>query len=181
MSERSDMPIVFPAPLPEEPAKSGGAERRAEVRFPFTAAAEVYDPRSQTRVTGRCSDLGSGGCYVDAISPLTAGSVVRVRIERDLREFEAAATVAYAHASMGMGLMFTEVGPEHQAILRSWIAELSGEQPPTLEVSTAGSEPGQYDSTTNMRQVLNELIKLLLRKKIITENEGADLLRQVYR
>lgn len=181
MSERPDMPIVFPASLPEEPPKSGGAERRAEVRFPFTAAAEVYDLRSQTRVTGRCSDLGSGGCYVDTISPLTVSSVVRVRIERDLREFEAAATVAYAHVSMGMGLMFTEIGPKHQDILRIWIAELSGEQPPKLEVSADGSEAGLYDSVANMRPVLNELIKLLLRKKIITENEGADLLRQVYR
>ena len=32
-----------------------------------------------------------------------------------------------------------------------------------------------------MRLVLNELITLLVRKKIITEIEGAELLRQMFR
>src|SRR5579863_409824 len=79
MSERSKTPIVLPAPLPEGPAKSGDPERRTQARYPFTAAAEVYDVHSQTRVTGRCSDLGLGGCYVDTLSPLVLGTVVRVR------------------------------------------------------------------------------------------------------
>lgn len=127
MSERSEMPIILPAPLPEDQAKGGGPERRQQVRYPFTAAAEVYVTHSQTRVTGRCSDLGPGGCYVDTLSPLVVGTVVRVRIERDMREFEATGVVAYAHVSMGMGLAFREVRPESDAILRSWIAELSGE------------------------------------------------------
>jgi len=109
MSEHSDEPIVLPAPLPEEPQKSGGRESRGQVRFPFTAAAEIYELHSQTRLTGRCSDLSSGGCYIDTLSPFAVGTTVRVRLERDLHEFEAAAVVAYAHVSMGMGLTFTEM------------------------------------------------------------------------
>jgi hypothetical protein len=61
MSERSDMPTVLPAPLPEEQGKGGGPERRVQTRFPFTASADVYELRSQTRVNGRCSDLSVGG------------------------------------------------------------------------------------------------------------------------
>ena len=75
MPERSDTPIVFPAPLREEPPKSGGPENRAQVRYPFTAAAEIFELRSQTRVTGRCSDLGAGGCYIDTLSPFAVGAV----------------------------------------------------------------------------------------------------------
>ncbi len=181
MSERPDMPIAFPAPLPEEAPKSCGPERRAQVRYPFTAAAEVYELRSQTRVVGRCSDLGPGGCYVDTLSPFAVGSAVRVRIERDLREFEAEATVAYAHVSMGMGLAFQEVKREHQDVLRLWIADLSGEQPPKLEVAPAEPEAGLLGAIENLRQVLNELVNLMVRKKIITENEAAGLLRQMFR
>jgi hypothetical protein len=180
MSERSDMPIVLPAPLPEESAKGGGPERRAQVRFPFTAAAEVYELRSQTRVRGRCSDLSPGGCYVDTLIPFEVGAVVRVHIARDSREFEAAAVVTYAHVQMGMGLAFTEITRERQDVLRSWIAELSGKQPPEPAVSTSGPESGAMDAHANMRLVLNELIYLLVRKKIITEIEGAGLLRQVF-
>jgi hypothetical protein len=179
MSDRSEMPMLVPAPLPQEPAKGGGAERRAQVRYPFTAAAEVYDVHSQTRVTGRCSDLGPGGCYVDTLSPLVVGTVVQVRIERDMREFEATALVAFAQAPMGMGLAFQQIKPESAGVLRSWIAELSGETSPKVEVSYTGQEAGLRSS--NAGQVLNDLINLMVRKKLITENEGAALLRQMFR
>lgn len=181
MSERSDTPIVLPAPLPEESAKSGGPERRGLVRFPFTAAAEVYELRSQTRVKGRCSDLGAGGCYVDTLIPFAVGAVVKVRIERNQCEFEAEAVVSYAHVQMGMGLAFTDIKREHQDVLRSWIAELSGEQAPQPAPSATEPETGAIETDANMRLVLNELIYLLVRKKIITENEGTGLLRQMFR
>jgi len=179
MAERSDMPIAFPAPLPKESPTCANSERRSGVRFLFTAAAEVCELRSQTRVVGRCSDLGAGGCYVDTLSPFTVGSAVRVRIERDLNEFEAEATVAYAHVSMGMGLAFTAIKDEHQGVLRSWIAELSGEKSPKVDASYTGHESGLLSA--NAGQALNELINLMVRKKLITENEGAGLLRQMFR
>ena len=181
MSERSDTPIVFPAPLREEPPKSEGSENRKQVRFPFTAAAKIYELRSQTRVSGRCSDLGAGGCYIDTLSPFAVGAVVRVRLERDTREIEASAVVAYAHVSMGMGLAFTEIKREHQDVLRSWIADLSGEHSPEPAATAVEPEAEAIDAEANMRSVLNELIYLLVRKKIITENEGTGLLRQMFR
>jgi hypothetical protein len=181
MSERSDMPIVIPAPLPEKQVKVGGPERRTQTRFPFTASAEVFDLRSQTRMSGRCSDLGSGGCYVDTLSPFPVGSMVSVRIVRDLREFEAAAVVTNAHVSMGMGLAFTEIKREHQDVLRSWIAELSGEQPQEAAVSSTEPETGTVEANSNMQLALHELITLLIRKKLLTEDEGAGLLRQMFR
>jgi hypothetical protein len=181
MSERSDMPIVIPAPLTEEQVKVGGPERRTQTRFPFTASAEVSDLRSQTRMAGRCSDLGSGGCYVDTLSPFPVGSAVSVRIVRDSREFEAAAVVTSAHVSMGMGLAFTGIKREHQEVLRSWIAELSGEQPQEAAVLTTEPETGTIEANSNMQLALHELITLLIRKKLITENEGAGLLRQMFR
>ena len=179
MSDRSDMPIIVPAPSPQEQATGWGPERRAQVRYPFTAAAEVYDLHSQTRVTGRCSDLGPGGCYVDTLSPLVAGTVVRIRIERDMCEFEATALIAFAQAPMGMGLSFQEINPASVAILRSWIAELSGEKSPRVEMAYTGQEAGLRGS--NMVLILNELISLMIRKRLITENEGAALLRQMFR
>jgi PilZ domain-containing protein len=181
MSERSDMPIAFPSPSGEEPAKSGDTERRAQVRFPFTAAAEVYELRSKTRVTGRISDLGVGGCYVDTLSPFAVGAHVKIRVERDKREFEAEAVVAYTHVQMGMGLTFTEIKREHQGVLRSWIADLSGEQSPEPSEPTGEPESEEIEVNANMRLVLIELITLLARRKIITENEGAKLLRQMFR
>jgi hypothetical protein len=181
MSDRPDMPILLPSPAPEESPARGWSETRAQARFAFTSAIEVCELRSQTRITGRCSDLSFGGCYVDTLSPFAVGAVVKVRMDHDKREFESAAVVAYVHVSMGMGLAFTEMKREHQKVLRSWIAELSGEQPPQPELSAPAEEPAGIDANANMRLVMNELIYLLVRKKIITENEGADLLREMFR
>ena len=173
MSERSDMPITSAAPPPEESPKSRGPENRTQVRFPFTAAAEICELHSQARLAARCSDLSSGGCYIDTISPFPVGTAVRVRLERDPRGYEAKAVVAYAHVSMGMGLAFTEIQGEHQDVLRSWIAELSGEPTEAPAISMAAAEPAsQSEADANLRLVLHELITLLVRKKIITENEG---------
>jgi hypothetical protein len=104
-----------------------------------------------------------------------------VRIERERREFEALATVSYAHVSMGMGLAFTEIRPEYQAVLRSWIAELSGEQTGGPNAPAAGPESGVLAAIENLHQVLHELVDLLARKKLISENEAAGVLRRLSR
>ena len=181
LAERSDMPIVFPAPSQGETPARPNSERRTGVRYPFTATAEVSDIRSQARLTGRCSDLGYGGCYVDTISPLAVGSKVRIRIKRDPRDFEAGAIVAYAHVSLGMGLAFTEIKDEHRGILHSWISELSGDQSPQPEAPPEETDAQVDDSVANLRQVFNEFINLMVRKTIITENDAAGLLHQLFR
>jgi hypothetical protein len=182
MSNISDKPmIVVPGPMPIESEIGNGLERRRVVRYPFTAAAEIMDLRSHARVAGRSSDLGLGGCYIDILSPFTVGSAVRVRLEREQKVFEAMATVTNAQNSMGMGLAFTEVKPEHQAVLQAWVAELSGEALPKFDVAAAGPESGEISSVLNLQQALNELINLMVRKKVINESEGSALLRQLFR
>jgi len=182
MSDHSDKPLILvPAPSPVESETGSGPERRRGVRYPFTAGAEIVDLRSQTRVAGRSSDLGLGGCYIDILSPLGVGTAVRVRLEREQHVFEAMATVAYAHLSMGMGLQFTDIKAEHQAVLRAWVAELSGGQSAEPDVAAAGPESGVLSTVLHLQQLLNELINLMVRKKVINEVEAAALLRQIFR
>jgi hypothetical protein len=182
MSERSDKPmILFPAPTPVDSETGNSPERRGIDRYPFTAAAEIVDLRSRTRVTGRSSDLGLGGCYIDILSPLAVGTAVRVRLEREQRVFEAMATVTYSQVSMGMGLTFTEVKPEHLAVLQAWVAGLCGEELPEPDAAAAGLEYSMLSTVRNLQQGLNELVSLMVRKKVISDTEGSALLRQIFR
>jgi hypothetical protein len=185
MSEQTDKQAVVPFPSPEGSNKFEDPERRGQKRFPFSAAAEVYEPRGQIRVSGRCSDLSPGGCYVDTLSPLPVGSVTRVRLIRESREFEATAVVTYALVSMGMGMKFTEIAREHQGTLQIWIAELSGVQAPALAAPPAAvpaeSKIESLEGDANLLIIFNELITMLVRKKILTENEAAGLLRRLFR
>ena len=182
MSDRSDKPISLPAPAGEGLSTADIPERRRLARYSFIAVAEVFDIRSQTRLAGRCSDLSMGGCYVDTLAPFPIGSVLRVTIQHDSCEFQAMAVAAYCHPSMGMGIKFTEIEPEFRNVLRYWVADLCGEPIPKPKSTEAPSSIGQSsDAESNMRLVLNELITLLVRKKTITEMEGAELLFRALR
>ena len=181
MSEHSDKPLILvPGPMPGKSDMGGGPERRRAVRYPFTASAEIMDLRSNTRVTGRSSDLGLGGCYIDILSPFAVGSAVGVRLEREQHVFEAMATVTYAQMSFGMGLSFTEVKPEHQAVLQTWVDRLSGKRLPESHAA-AGRESEMLPTLLNLQQVLNELVNMMVRKKVINESEGSALIRQIFR
>jgi PilZ domain len=182
MSDRPDKPLIMlPGPIPRTPGNEIAEERRATPRYPFTTSATVFDILTQTRVAGRCGDLSSGGCYIDTMSPFSVGTAVRVFMERGLEKFEAFGTVIYAPQSMGMGLAFNEIKPEHQAVLQNWISELSGEKSSEHEVvPEAGPETGTITGIVNLRQVLNELINLMVRRKIIGEKDGMELLRRMF-
>lgn len=182
MSDRPEKPIMHPDPARKGPSTADIRERRRMARYSFSAVAEVFDLRSQSRVVGRCSDLSMGGCYVDTLAPFPVSSALRIVIQHDSREFQAMAVVGYCHISMGMGIRFTEIKPEFRNVLRYWIGDLSGEPIPKPEPKEAPSSiPPSTDEDSNMRLVLNELITLLVRKKVITETEGAELLFRALR
>ena len=165
---------VHPAPAPNAKTQ----EHRANARFSFTAAAEVIELQSKAKVAGRTSDLSLGGCYVDAINPFPVGTPVTLRLTYAGRTFQVQSAVVYAHAGMGMGIAFTQVRPDQLEVLQAWVGQLSGEGEPLVEQAAAASNEPLH---RNERHVLNQLISLLIRKNLLTETEGAALLRELFR
>jgi hypothetical protein len=100
------------------------AKRRSVRRCPFVASAEVTELGSETLLAARTSELGLGGCYVDALNPFPEGTLVGLRILRDQGVFESNARVVYCDPTFGMGLAFTEMRPDQRSILEAWLAEL---------------------------------------------------------
>jgi hypothetical protein len=182
MFEQSDQSMIHPDPSNEESQNIEIPERRRMERYSFSAVAEAFELRSQARVAGRCSDLSMGGCYVDTLAPFAVESTLRISIHHDSREFQALAVVAYSHPSMGMGIRFTEMETVSRNVLHYWVADLCGEPIPKPETAeTPSTMNSTNDADSNIRLVLNELITLLVRKKVITEMEGAELLFRAFR
>src|SRR3984893_6572579 len=98
--------------------------QRSFRRCPLVASAEVTDLHSGTRLSARISELGVGGCYVDALTPFSEGTLVKLRIIRDQGVFESIGKVVYTHANFGMGVAFTDVTADQLSILEAWIAEI---------------------------------------------------------
>jgi PilZ domain len=100
------------------------AKERAVKRCPFVASAEVLEVGTGTKLSARTSEIGVGGCYVDALNPFAIGTAVIVKIVRDQGAFHARAKVVYSDPSFGMGLAFDGLEPEQRTILENWVAEI---------------------------------------------------------
>ncbi len=98
--------------------------QRSVRRCPLVASAEVTDLHSGTRLSARISELGVGGCYVDALTPFPEGTLVKLRIIRDQGVFESDGKVVYTHANFGMGIAFINVASDQRSILEAWIGEI---------------------------------------------------------
>lgn len=100
------------------------AKRRAVRRCPFVASTEVTELSSGTLLSGRSSEIGLGGCYVDSLNPFPEGTLVGLKILRDQGVFETKARVVYCDAGFGMGLAFTDMTPEQRSRLEAWLTEI---------------------------------------------------------
>lgn len=170
---------------PEGPSVVASIERRKYPRYAFSATAEIVEASSGARVQGRVSDLGRGGCYVDAMSPFGVKAEVQIRIVDQSSVFVAQARVVFSMPGMGMGLMFTAVDPEQSRVLDAWLGLLRGEAEPAAPAveSPMPSLKVGGGSLLNQEQnyVLNELIIALMRKNVLSDTEGKALLQKLLR
>jgi hypothetical protein len=154
-------------------------ERRHFPRYSITASAEATDVKSQTRIKARISDLGRWGCYVDTISPFVVNTVVKIGIEKDKTRFFAQARVLYSTVGMGMGLIFTVVEPAEVSILEKWIADLGGDRSHPETTQKTVENHASESSLHELRGVLNDIITMLVRKGILTDEESKTMLQRL--
>ena len=107
---------------PSRPAK-----RRIVRRCPLVASVEVTELSSGTVLSARTSEIGLGGCYVDALNPFPEATPVGLRILRDQGVFETKAKVVYCDPTFGMGLAFTDMTPDQRSLLEAWLTEIVSE------------------------------------------------------
>jgi hypothetical protein len=158
-------------------------ERRRNLRFPFSASVEAIENQSGTKVVGRTSDLGLGGCYVDTISPFPVGTEAKIRITRDNESFDAQAKVVFSMVGMGMGLAFVSAQPKQVRLFQRWVQEISGQPVSAQEapVQTSQESAPAEETQTLKNVVLSDLIMTLMQKKVLTDLEGKDLLRKLFK
>jgi hypothetical protein len=131
-------------------------------------------------LNARISDLGRGGCYVDAFSPFPLKTGVKLRITSEKRSFEAHADVVYSKTGMGMGLAFTTVEPEQLNILDRWFAELSGAAPFEPERGESNDDSHRKEPTSDEQcYALIERTISLIRQGSLTNEQGKTLVRNL--
>jgi PilZ domain-containing protein len=159
---------------------SDSVERRKNKRFAVSASAELLESQTSTRLNGRVSDLGVGGCYIDTVSPLPVGTSLLIKLVSGSHSVSAKAAVVYAQVGMGMGLVFTEISADHKERLSAWLRELNGEpceehpsqaDTPKPSISCGTAEP------EGLLQALRDLVSLLGERGVLSESE-VEVLRE---
>ena len=163
-----------------KPERRSNIERRKNPRYMFTTSAEIIEIHSGTLTKARTSDLSAGGCFVDSPSPFSVGTAVRIRLTKEKITFDARAQVTYSLAGSGMGLMFTDIQPAQLRKLERWLGELSGDLLPETEgLEQEEQAPVEEKLTEKGLYVLNELIIALMRKGVLNEEDGRNMLRKL--
>ena len=96
-------------------------EKRRTPRFPFHAVAEVSEKESGGELVTRVSELSVNGCYIEEQNPFPSGTMVRLKIISGSEVFDATAKVLYAHANLGMGVVFQDVSLRSGTVLQEWL------------------------------------------------------------
>jgi PilZ domain len=97
-------------------------ERRS-ARFPFIAAAQVIETRTEARLQARTSDLSREGCYLDMLNPLPTGTRLKINVMHRNQQFDAVGRVVHSELNVGMGIQFEEIG--QRAVIDAWLADLA--------------------------------------------------------
>jgi hypothetical protein len=151
------------------------ADRRAAPRQQFVAEAHVVEISSGVKLSARSCDLGPNGCYVDTLMPFPVGTPVRIRLSKAQTSIDVNGKVVYQLTGLGMGIAFQDVSPENRAALENWFSQ------PRQQVSVETSlPPVGTDRPLESRRLppteFVELIRLLMKKEILTKTEAITLL-----
>jgi hypothetical protein len=177
---------LSPSSHPSRPEAGGAskavenaADRRRSERFPFSAVAEVLDADSQTKIAARVSDISRHGCYLDVINVFATGTCVELSIRHANLQLETVATVVYSLPGMGMGLSFKPLSPAMESILNRWVSGV--EEECMTEVESQPVIPQTLEYRRAERHILGRLIGLMIRKNMLSREEGTELLDELLR
>jgi hypothetical protein len=100
------------------------ANQRTVPRYTFIATVDIVEPVTDTKFSGRVSEISRKGCYLDILNTLPKGTLIHIMISRDKGTFVTAGKIIYVQDGVGMGVAFADVQPDQLAVLDSWLAEL---------------------------------------------------------
>ena len=160
-------------------------ERRRYPRVACRIEATVLDELSAMNLPVKVTDISFGGCYVEMLAPLPVNSSVELTMDTSQGAIHACGRVVTAQTGMGMGIAFTAISPEDFEKLREIapVGDRNRERAhlsprPTAPIAAVPSNPTQTSRRAiqfapSTQEVLESILRILLRKGIVSEEEMA--------
>jgi hypothetical protein len=165
---------------------SPNIERRRFPRVGCRIEATVVDELSAMNLPVKVTDISLGGCYVEMLAPLPTNSSVEITLDSSHGGIHAHGRVIAAQTGMGMGVAFTAIAPEDFEKLREIAPpgthhdEREHTKQRQVAVLSSGPSNGARASkrasqvAPSTQEVLESILRILLRKGIVSEEEMAE-------
>jgi PilZ domain len=161
------------------PSRSGapwlGGERRLFPRRACRIEVQFWTEGSSVRLWGRIADLSRGGCYVETLAPLPVGTVVELALAAELTNLRASGRVRTSQAGLGMGIEFIAMSAGDTETLRKFAPPADRD---LLRASASASRSAAETSGPTTAESLEAVVRALLRKGIITQQDLAEALEK---
>jgi hypothetical protein len=148
------------------------AHNREGHRYPCEGAAEIFQ-NGRCCGWGKLNDISRGGCYLETVHPMVAGTEARLRITLAGSVLEVDARVVWTTPQVGMGLYFVIESQAEAENLAQIVDEIAGKS------RAPAVEPAAHPKSENEAiRITREAAPEILAKIIQRINETGVLTRQ---
>lgn len=113
------------SPWREKMAQVIAGERRTDDRYPCNGSVSLRSAAFTTPIWGTLRDISSGGCYVQCVNVAAKGDIVSGQFTVNGVQINGVAEVRSSRTTVGMGLMWCDLGWDGQEKLNNILNTLS--------------------------------------------------------
>lgn len=113
------------SPWRETMQQSTAGDRRSTERFPCNGSVALRSTTHPTPIWGTLRDIGAGGCYVQCVNVASEGEIVSGQFNLKGLQISAVAEVRSSRTTVGMGLLWCDLGWDGQEKLNNILRTLS--------------------------------------------------------
>jgi PilZ domain len=181
--------MTLPNPTGSDPphsdssTNSAQSNRRRFERTPCRIPAKVRIAEEDVTLPGTVTDISPAGCYIEMLAPLPSDTKVELNLASGTSNLSCTGVVRSTLSGMGMGVAFDSMDASQLQKLKSIVPEIpvipaavdSGHKPATPPSATANpAAPHAVPMHTNIAEVLEATVRLLLKKGLLTRTELAE-------
>ena len=113
------------SPWREQIQHSAPGDRRGGDRYPCNGSVSLRSASFATPIWGTLRDISEGGCYVQCVNVAPAGEIVSGQFILNGVQINGVAEVRTSRATVGMGLLWCDLGWDGQEKLNNVVRALS--------------------------------------------------------
>lgn len=167
-------------PSSKSPAYQGPEKRRSP-RYRCEGSVQMREASCDVHTWAAFTDISLHGCYVEAQATYPVGTVLQLKLESKGIKVDTKGEVRVSYPYLGMGIAFSEMTPENQALLKELLGSLSRPSVivgPGIPSTLPARGPLELPEITYPNVVVQALIEFFRDRQMLMRDDFARIIRQ---